>query len=151
MKLIPAFIFLLLIPAGSLHAQKNLTDSIDIVVKKVMKNKRVKRTDMIDDSTGRTYEFSKKSGELVITCLKTIRDRVTTELHFIYANGQLLKINYSRFDNNVRQASFEDYYFSNDHILLPHSVGLEKSYIAYLLQTSKELAARAAEVYGSKK
>jgi hypothetical protein len=136
-------VFLLVPPA--LSGQKiNTIDSIDNVVKLLMKKKREKFTDMADDSTGRTYEFSRKSGILILACLKSKRDSATTELHFTYDNGMLLRVTCTKWDWKKMQMSMESYYFRNNSPLFTYSYNKSnQEYIKYLQETSAILYERA--------
>lgn len=154
MKLSRIVFFLILLPFSSsvLGQTVNTADSIDIVVRKMMKKKREKLTDMIDDSTGRTYEYSRKSGVVILACLKSIRDRITTELHFNYDNGSLLRVSCSIWDRKNMKATFDYYYFRNNIFLFTNPPdNPDPVFITYLLETSTTLYDRAKAFHSTKK
>ena len=113
------FIFILLLLSSLLVTGQSATyeKSVDDDIRKFRKVRKDTLVDMINDSAARTYEYSKKTGKLLLACNKLINGKVTTEYHFDYVHDTLKRVTATVFDLNVRKAGFTTYYFK-DRVLV---------------------------------
>ena len=118
-------------------------DSIDRVIKKAFKGKKVILTDIIDDSSARTFEVFKHPKSPMLACSKYNRDSTTTENHFYFLGDSLLKISITTWDWRRKTASFDYYYSIGGKMNMMPLTDLHPGpTIEKLVRISKELFAR---------
>lgn len=86
----------------------------------------------------------------MLTCLKSVSDSVTTEIHFVYENGKLLRAEVAKWYWKVRQAEYDYYYFKNDVFLTSLTDDSDLQFASYLLDTSRALYDEAQELYSTR-
>jgi hypothetical protein len=119
------------------------SDSINQIIKKTFKGKSYKLTDMINDSSVRTFETYKKSKTALLACLKLNRDSLTIEKHFYYMGETLLKVSIAVWNWRNKTVSF-DYFYLNSKTLkmIPLTEPYPETIVGELISTSKELLER---------
>src|SRR5690606_34870445 len=121
-------------------------DSIDKVINHIMKGKKKKISEMINDSTGRSIEISKRSGKVVLLCLKSVTDTAAVEIHFYYHESKLLRARCEIWNLREKHVTFDSYYFKDGRCIYGFpDVDIRGKFVSYLIDRSLELYTWAEE------
>lgn len=148
-----ALIFIALPIALSGHkaySQKlSYADSLNKVIQKTFKGKHKKITDLIDDSTARTFEYYRKSKKSLLACFKSIHNGITTEMHFYFLEEKLLKVYVTILNRVQKNIAFDAYYPWQNRLVLANLSPPEGNSSYELLRLSGELLERSRVVGGN--